>query len=58
MKVKPVMFIYRSQFLIELSNITINKNQTLRKIWRSWGDVNMEWMYKKFRKNFPNNLQI
>lgn len=52
MKVKPVVFIYESQFLIELSNITINKNQTLRKIWRSWGDVNMEWMYKKFRKNF------
>lgn len=53
MKVKPVMFIYRSQFLIELSNITINKNQTLRKIWRSWGDVNMEWMCKKFKKKLP-----
>lgn len=53
MKAKPVMSIYRSQFLIELSNITINKNQTLRKIWRSWGDVNMEWMYKKFKKKLP-----
>ena len=35
MKVKPVMIIYWSQLLIELSNITINKIQTLRKIWRS-----------------------
>lgn len=31
MKVKPVMFIYRSQFLIELSNITINKIKHLER---------------------------
>lgn len=53
MKVKQVMIIYWSQFLIELNNIAINKSQMLRKIWRSWGNVNMKWMCKKFKKKLP-----